>query len=273
MKLRIKRKRQSLGVVLGQVLAGILFTALPSVAQEQLLAPASLNDKSEAADKSSADPNVKIAASSTSASSAGTSNDRLFYTLPNFLTLEKSGQLPPRMTTGEKFRTVARGAFDYSEFPWAATLAGISQAENSEPGYGQGMSGYSKRVGAAFADNTIENFMVGAVFPSVLKEDPRYYRMGTGRFWRRSEYAASHVFVTRTDSGRKQLNFSEILGSAVAATICTYSYHPRADRNLPGVASVWERQIAFFTLTTFVKEYWPDVRRKLSHKRYNEPLQ
>lgn len=266
MRLRIKRKWQSLGVLLGQVLAGILFIALPSVAQQQPFAAASLNDKSEAAGNGTADPNVKLVASATS-------NDRLFYALPNFLTLEKSGQSAPRMTSSEKFRAVARGAFDYSEFPWAAALAGISQAENSEPGYGQGISGYSKRVGAAFADNTIENFMVGAVFPSLLKEDPRYYRVGTGGIWRRSEYAVSHVFVTRTDSGRKQLNFSEILGSALAAGICTYSYHPRADRNLPNAASVWERQVAFYTLTTFVKEFWPDLRRKLSRKRYDESLQ
>lgn len=129
------------------------------------------------------------------------------------------------------------------------------------------MSGYSKRFGAAFADNTIENFMTGAVFPSLLREDPRYYQMGTGAIWRRSGYAVSHIFVTRTDSGHKRFNFSEILGSALAAGICTYSYHARADRTLSGAASVWGRQVAFYTLSTFVKEFWPDLRRKLSHKR------
>lgn len=260
MELRLKRKLQFQSALLGRILVVMLFAALPSVAQEQLPAANSLVDKSKMEDRGSTDPKVEIAATITS-------NDRLFYALPNFMTLEKSSQVTPRLTSGQKFKVVARGAFDYAEFPWTATLAGIGQAKNSDAGYGQGMAGYSKRLGAAFADNTIENFMVGAVLPSMLKEDPRYYRMGTGAIWRRSGYAASHVFLTRTDSGRKRFNFSEIFGSAVAAGICTYSYHPRADRTLSDAASVWGRQVAFYTLNTFIKEFWPDVRRKLSRER------
>jgi hypothetical protein len=258
MELRIKR--QSMSVLLGGILAGMLFAALPSVAQQQPFAATSLKYDSRVEDKSNADPKMEIAAYKTS-------NDRLFHALPNFMTLENSGQLSPRLTTGEKFKVVARGAFDYVEFPWIATLAGISQAKGSEAGYGQGMAGYSKRFGAAFADNTIENFMVGAVLPSLLKEDPRYYQKGTGAIWRRSGYAVRHVFLTRTDSGHKRFNFSEILGSALAAGICTYGYHPRAERTLSDAASVWGRQVAFYTLNSFLKEFWPDLRRKLSHKR------
>jgi hypothetical protein len=162
---------------------------------------------------------------------------------------------------------VARGSFDYVEFPWYAALAGISQAENSEPGYGQGAAGYAKRYGAAFADGTIENFMVGAVFPSLLKQDPRFYQSGEGTFWHRTGYAISRIFVTRTDSGHQQFNFSEFLGSALAAGISTYSYHPRADKNLPNTASVWGTQVGYDTLTLVVKEFSPDIRRKLSHKK------
>ncbi len=197
--------------------------------------------------------------------SSGTSNDRLFFTLPNFLTLENVNQVPP-LTTGQKYKVVARSSFDYVQYPWYGFLAGISQAENSEPGYGQGAAGYGKRYGAAWADGTLENFMTSAVFPSLLRQDPRFFQSGEGGFWHRTGYAMSRVIITRGDSGHSQANFSEIIGSALAAGISTYSYHPRADRTLRNSASVWGSQIGYDTLTYVVKEFWPDIRRKI-HKK------
>ena len=196
----------------------------------------------------------------------GTSNDRLFYTLPNFLTLENTGQVPP-LTVGQKFKVVTRGSFDYILIPWYGFLAGISQAENSEPGYGQGAQGYGKRFGADFADGTIENYFTGAIFPSILRQDPRFFQLGKGGFWHRTEYAVSRIFVTRTDAGREQFNYSEIVGSAVSAAISTYSYHPKGDRTLPNTASVWGTQVGYDTITIVVKEFWPDIRRKINKKR------
>jgi hypothetical protein len=196
----------------------------------------------------------------------GTSNDRLFYALPNFLTLENTGNVPP-LTTGQKFKVVTRGSFDYIQIPWYAFLAGISQAQNSEPGYGQGAEGYGKRFGASFADGTIENYMTGAVLPSLLRQDPRFFQSSQGGFWHRTGYAVSRIVVTRTDSGGQQFNFSEVVGSAMSAAISTYSYHPKADRTLPNTASVWGTQVGYDTLTIVVKEFWPDIRRKLGKKK------
>jgi len=219
------------------------------------------------------------------ATASGTSKDRLFYALPNFLTLEGAGQVPP-LTTGEKFKVVFRGSFDYIQIPWYGFLSGISQAENSEPGYGQGAEGYAKRFGSAFADGTIENFMVGAIFPSILHQDPRYFQLGKGSFTHRTYYAIGRSFVTRTDSGREQFNYSEIVGGMLSAAISTNTYHPRAfitrrydpttnmvvyvhndsDRTLPNTAKVWGTQLGYDTLTLVVKEFWPDVHRHLSKK-------
>jgi hypothetical protein len=195
----------------------------------------------------------------------GTSNDRLFYTLPNFLTVETKNV--PRLTAAQKFWVVTRGSFDYIQIPWYGFLAGISQWENSEPGYGQGAAGYGKRYAAYFADGTIENYLTGAVLPVVLREDPRFYQLGKGGFWHRTGYAISRIFVTRTDAGGEQFNYSEIVGSAMAAGISTYSYHPRGDRTLPNTASVWGTQVGYDTMTIVVKEFWPDIRRKLSKKK------
>jgi hypothetical protein len=195
----------------------------------------------------------------------GTSKDRLFYTLPNFLTLENADQVAP-LTAGEKFKVVARSSFDYVQYPWYGFLAGINQAENSEPGYGQGAAGYGKRFGAAVADGTIENFMTSAVLPSMLRQDPRFFQSGKGGFWHRVGYAMDRVIITRGDSGNSQFNFSEIFGSALSAGISTYSYHPHADRTLSNTASVWGTQVGYDTLTYIAKEFWPDIRRKL-HKK------
>ena len=207
-----------------------------------------------------------------------TSNDRLFFTLPNFLTLENAGQVPP-LTTGQKFKVVARGSFDPIQVVWYGVLSGVSQAENSEPGYGQGAQGYGKRFGAYAADGTIENFFVGAILPSMLSQDPRYFQAGQGSFFHRTGYSVSRIFVTRTDSGHSQFNYSEIVGAALASAISTYSYHPRrtlrgfdtqgnpvywpSDRTLKNTASVWGSQVGYDTITLVVKEFWPDIRRKL----------
>jgi hypothetical protein len=199
------------------------------------------------------------------ATSEATSKDRLFYALPNFLTLENAGQVPP-LSAGEKFKVVGRSSFDYVQYPWYGFLAGISQAENSEPGYGQGAAGYGKRFGAAMADGTIENFMTSAVLPSLLHQDPRFFQSGKGSFWHRTWYSFSRIIITRSDSGKSQVNYSEIFGSALSAGISTYSYHPHADKTLANTTKVWGSQVGYDALTYVVKEFWPDIRRKLRKK-------
>jgi hypothetical protein len=223
--------------------------------------PASAQPQPQSGDKNSGTDSSKIK----TGEQAGTSKDRLFYALPNFLTIETK-DVPP-LTTGQKFKVVARGSFDYIQLPWYGLLAGLSQAENSEPGYGQGAEGYGKRLGAYAADGAIENFMTGAVFPSILHQDPRYFQSGEGGFVHRTGYAVSRILVTRSDAGHSEFNFSEILGSAMAAGISTYSYHPRGDRNLGNTASVWGSQVGYDTITIVIKEFWPDLRRLLSKKK------
>jgi hypothetical protein len=197
------------------------------------------------------------------------SKDRLFFALPNFLTLENSAHVPP-MTAAQKYKVAVRSSFDYVQIPWYAALAGISQAQNSEPGYGQGAEGYAKRFGSAFADGTIENFMVNAVVPSALHTDPRYYQLGKGSVLHRTGYALSRLLITRTDSGHNTFNFGEVGGSFAAAAISTYSYHPESDKTLSNTASVWGTQVGYDAIRIVLNEFWPDIRRKF-HKTKNEP--
>jgi hypothetical protein len=210
-----------------------------------------------------------------------TSKDRLFFALPNFLTVDANGKIVP-LTAGQKFKVVARGTFDPVQIPWYGVLAAISQASNSEPGYKQGWAAYGKRFATYAADGTIENFFVGAIFPSVLHQDPRFFPKPQGSFFSRATYAASRIVITRGDSGKREFNFSEIFGSAMASAISTYSYHPRrtfigksisstgvvtlnyapSERTLKNTASVWGSQMGYDTITIVIKEFWPDIRRK-----------
>jgi hypothetical protein len=228
--------------------------------------PGAQGDKQQSKDANAKDAKAK-------------SGDRLFFALPNFLTVENAANVPP-LTAGGKFKIVGRSAFDPAQFVWYAALAGISQASDSEKGFGQGAEGYGKRYGAYFADGTIENFFVGAIFPSMLHTDPRFFQSSEGSFTHRAGYAISRAVVTRSDSGRNVFNASEIFGSAVASAISTYSYHPHpgyhpiegenvpyiaSDRTLKNTASVWGSQVGYDAITFAIKEFWPDVRRKM-HK-------
>ena len=231
--------------------------------------PAPPSDKSKGADEKK------------NADNSGTSKDRLFFALPNFLTVQNAGKIPP-LTAKQKFGVVTRSTFDPAQFPWFGLLSAINQADNSEPAYGQGWAAYGKRYGTTAADSTIENFMVGAVLPSMLRQDPRYFQSGQGSFIHRAGYAVSRIVVTRSDSGHHQFNFSEVLGSALSAAISTYSYHPKStfistptnphlfipsDRTLTNTAKVWTTQLGVDTMTLAIKEFWPDVQRKLAKKR------
>jgi hypothetical protein len=267
--MRSKRQR-TFGMVFGGIVIAALLPAFPTPAQQQPqpqqpptqqqapAAGATSQTESQPKEKSKEEENKR------QEEQTGTSNDRLFWTLPNFLAVENASHIPP-LTSGQKFKVVARSSFDYVEYPYYAFLSGISQAENSEPGYGQGAAGYGKRYGAAFADGTIENLTTGAVLPSLLHQDPRYYQLGEGGFVHRAGYAVSRIFITRTDSGHNQFNYSEVAGSAISAGISN-AYHPAGDRTVTNTMSVWWTQIGWDTLAITVREFWPDIRRKLSKK-------
>jgi hypothetical protein len=198
----------------------------------------------------------------------GTSKDRILWTLPNFLTMEDAENIPP-LTSGQKFKVVGRSLIDPSEFVLIGFVAGLGQASNSDPSYGQGAEGYGKRYATAYADNAIENFMASAVLPSLLHQDPRYYQLGHGGFLKRAGHAISRVVLTRSDSGQQQFNYSEVFGAGMAAAISTYSYHPSQDKNFGTVASVWGTQIGWDIGTYMLKEFWPDLRRR-HHKKSDD---
>ena len=214
---------------------------------------------------SSSEPKAAGPADQSSPHGTNPVNDRILWTLPNYLTVENADHVAP-LTVKEKFKITAKDCFDPVEFPFTAILAGIGQAQNSEPSYGQGLKGYGKRFALSFADNTLGNFVTEAVFPSMLRQDPRYFRLGEGGFLRRTGYVLSRLVITRSDAGQSQFNFSEIGGNAVAAEI-SLAYHPAADRSFSSALGVWSTQIVWDGIASELKEFWPDMHHRMSRKK------
>ena len=239
-----------------------LLLAFPAAAQQPQQPPTSApaQTPSKPIEKSNGDQNSK-----SQEQEASPKNDRIFWTLPNYLTVENASHVPP-LTVGGKFKLTAKDSFDPVEIPYIGLLAGISQAQNSEPSYGQGFAGYGRRYGTAFADNTIGNFMTEAVLPSMLRQDPRYFQLGTGGFLRRASYAFSRLIVTRTDSGQSQFNSSEIAGNAICAGIAS-SYHPAQDRNFSNTMTIWGTQIMWDGIANETKEFWPDIHHRFRRNK------
>ena len=194
----------------------------------------------------------------------GTVNDRIFEVLPNYGTVENAKELPP-LTSGQKFRLATAGVFDWAAYPFNGVLSAIAQAKNDPKEWGQGWGAYGKRFGASFTDNSIGTYMTTAVFPSLLHEDPRYYQLGNGRFVHRAYHGINRLFVTRTDSGHDHFNYSESVGNAVAAAISNV-YHVPADRTASRNATTFAFLILYDGLSNELKEFWPDIRRKVFHK-------
>jgi hypothetical protein len=198
-----------------------------------------------------------------------TGNQRLFGVIPNYGTVNDAAPVAP-MTSGDKIK-LSLHYFDPYNFAFVALRAGVDQALDAKSGYGQGMQGYGKRYGADFADGLSNSIFGRGVFPSLLHQDPRYFRRGQGSTFSRASYAASRVLITRQDSGRKSFNFSELLGNAASSGISTL-YYPENDRTAGDFAVRAGLQFGFNASFNVVKEFYPDIVRKF-RKTPKQPVQ
>lgn len=256
-------------LVYAAITVAALFCASSVLAQEQSppSAPASSPGQTAAPGQSASPQSSKQDQNNQGQTQGQKKNDRMFFVMPNYLTVENEAQVKP-LTWKQKFNITADGAFDPYEFVTVGILAGIRQAENAYPGFGQGFVGYAKRYGTAMADQVDGNMMVGAVFPSILRTDPRYFRMGTGSFTHRFGYAVSRIFIARKDSGGHLFNFSEPLGNGVAIGISNF-YYPAADRSVSSNLDNWGVQMAIDAFGNELKEFWPDIHHRLTRKRHH----
>ena len=152
---------------------------------------------------------------------------RVLGVIPNFYSTY-DWNAPP-MQAKQKFQLSIRALIDPMEFVAVGAAAGYEQRANIFPAYGTGAEGYAKRFGAAYANNFSGEFLANAVFPSMFHQDPRYFYKGRGSAGSRVLYALSSAVVARGDNGRREPNYSFMLGSFAAGGISNL-YYPEADR-------------------------------------------
>jgi hypothetical protein len=189
---------------------------------------------------------------------------RIFGVLPNFNTSNIQNAAP--LSAGQKFQLAFRGAVDPFQFVVAALDAGYSQWRNDFVGYGRGGQGYSKRFGAAYADQFSGAIWGNAVFPSLLHEDPRYFRKGEGTFKHRLLHSMASTVWTKHDNGTWGPNYANVLGNMAAGGLSNV-YYPATDR---GMALTFERAAtvtAEGAIGAVLEEFWPDINQKLFHPK------
>ena len=185
--------------------------------------------------------------------------------VPNFAAVSANTQLPPLSVRG-KFWLATQDSVDYSSFVWAGVLAGQSFALNSYPELGHGAAGYGRYYWRAFVDQASGAYFTEAIVPALTHEDPRYYTLGHGGFFRRTGYALSRVVVTKTDSGGTRFNTSEVLGNGMEAGLANL-YYPPEERGLRKTAENWGTGLESAALNNVIKEFWPDIRRKILRQK------
>lgn len=188
---------------------------------------------------------------------------RMFKVLPNYKTVNDPDQPFAAISPLEKFELVGH-YFDPFTFVFTSITASIEQATNEKAGYGQGTMGFAKRYGADFTDGFTNELFVAGVFPSLMHEDPRYYRLGHGSAFKRTAYALSRILIARSDSGTTRFNSSEFLGNLTSGAL-SMTYYPQDQRSIGGVFTRMSVQIGYDSLFNVLKEFYPDLKRKLSH--------
>jgi hypothetical protein len=197
---------------------------------------------------------------------SGKQPKRILGIVPNYRAVSANEHLPPLDLKGDLW-LATQDTFDYSDFIFVAGLAGIDMAGRSQPSFGHGAEGYGKYYWHVFVDGAIENYMTEAIVPIATKEDPRYYTLGKGGFVKRTGYAVSRLFITRTNSGGSTFNLSEIVGAGAAAGIGN-AYYPAESNPWVKTYQRWGTQVGLDGVFNALKEFWPDIDKAVFHGKY-----
>lgn len=195
----------------------------------------------------------------------GRQTKRILYVVPNFRAVSADEHLPPQ-TVKEKFKTTMLDSVDYSSFIFVAGQAGVGQLTNSYPEFGQGAKGYGRYYWHTLADAINENTWVEFIIPTVLHQDTRYYTLGKGEFGKRVGYAFSRVVITRTDSGHRDFNYSEVLGAGAFSGVANL-YYPSGERTFTKTYQRWITNLCIDGGVFVFKEVWPDINNAVFHQK------
>ena len=200
--------------------------------------------------------------------SGGKQTKRILGVIPNFRAVSADEKLPPE-SIKSKFTDATLDSFDYSSIVFPAIIAGYSLDTNATPQFHEGAAGFARYFWHAAVDQTSENYMVEFIFPTITREDARYYTLGHGGFFKRTGYALSRVVITRSNSGHEIFNISEIGGAGAAASLSNL-YYPAASRSVGKTGSQWGLDVGIDAGVFWFTEFWPDINHHVFHNRYAE---
>jgi Carboxypeptidase regulatory-like domain len=185
---------------------------------------------------------------------------RVLGFIPNFYVTYHQDAAP--LTTKLKFQLAWKSSTDPVTIAGTAFLAGLEQAGDQYSQFGQGAEGYGKRFGTAYTDVLASTFLSGAIFPTLLKQDPRYYYQGTGSTRSRFVHAVENSVMCKGDNGRWQVNYSNIAGSFGGAALSS-TFYPTTNRGLFTLSNGFVR-LGESSLAGVIQEF---VLRKLTKTR------
>lgn len=188
---------------------------------------------------------------------------RVMGVMATFNTTRNQDAVP--LSPSQKFKLFFKSSTDPWPFLLAGSVAGIGQADDSYPEWGQGAQGYAKRFGAAYSDAFIGNFFGNAVLPVLLREDPRYFQKGTGSSTRRFLWAASSTFWCKRDNGKWGPNYANVGGNMIGAAIAR-SYYPPSERTFADTVTDGLTVSVEGIIGAELIEFWPDIVRHYKNK-------
>jgi hypothetical protein len=208
------------------------------------------------------DPPSAAAASAAAPVVQAPPDKRVFGVLPNYRTANMTAEYHP-ITPKQKMTIALKDSFDYPLIGLGAAYAGLYQLDDSHPQFGQGFKGYLRRFGTSYCDQVVGNMLTEGFLPIAFHEDPRYFRLGEGTKRHRAVYALTRIFVTKTDTGARSVNFAELVGNGTA-TLIGWSYYTDT-RDAPDFFQAWGTQLATDAVSQVLKEFWPDIKHRYFH--------
>jgi hypothetical protein len=187
-------------------------------------------------------------------------SNRLFGVIPNYRAAETLQTYKP-LTTREKYHIAFEDSFDWPNFFLLAGYAAQSQIAAGGFHHNGGLPVFGEYYARGFSDQIIGSYVTDAILPSLLHDDPRYFRLGNGTLWRRTYYAASRIFVTRRDNGTSRFNITEIAGNIGVDAITTW-YYPDSQSASEGLER-FGMQLGNDAISNILTEFWPDIKRRL----------
>jgi hypothetical protein len=193
---------------------------------------------------------------------------RILAVVPNFNTVISGEGV--RLSNGQKTHLAVHATLDPFNVMGAFFWGGVSELNGSHKGYGWGPGGYAKRVAANYVDTVNATMLAGAAYPILLHQDPRFFRQGRGSIRSRVAHALVSAVVCRGDNGRKQPNYSNVLGNFNAGLISNL-YYPAEDAGVQ--LSLVNSSIVTLegALGNLGLEFSPDVERWMHRKQNPKP--